>query len=184
MIAHARPGRARVGAVIYAIGVVAMFGVSALYHRGRWTAGRRPWLKRADHSTIFVMIAGTFTPICLVALSPTLGRALLLVVWIGAGIGVLGALTGFAERKVIGLVAYIGLGWVAVLAMPQLVHRTGALAVGLLAAGGIMYTVGAICLGLHRPDPYPDVFGYHEVWHLLVAVAVACHYATIWSVLG
>jgi hemolysin III len=184
IVVHAAGGRARVGAAVYAIGVLAMFGVSALYHRGRWTPARRPWLKRADHSAIFVMIAGTYTPICLVALSPTLGHRLLIVVWIGAAIGVLGAMTGYAERRVIGLVAYIGLGWVAVLAVPQLLRHSGGGTIALLGIGGITYTVGAICLGLHKPDPYPDVFGYHEVWHVLVTLAVACHYLTIWSIVA
>lgn len=183
LVAHASPGRDRVAAAVYAIGVFTMFSVSATYHRGRWSPRSRPWMKRADHAAIFVMIAGTYTPICLVGMRGAWATAMLIGVWTAALLGVVGAFTGIAERRVVGLVAYIGFGWVAVLALPQLWGVLSVPALIMLLVGGVLYTAGAICLGLHWPNPWPRVFGYHEIWHVAVTAAVAAHVISVASLI-
>ncbi len=182
VVATAGSSRARAAAVVYAFGFCALFGVSALYHRRRWSAPARRRMRRMDHATIFVMIAGSYTPLCLLVLSGATANVILTVAWIGAVLGVAFAATGIAERSVFGLACYIGLGWVMVAALPQLLRRLSATELLLIVVGGLLYTVGAIVLGTRRPDPFPRVFGYHEVWHTMVAAASICHYITIFSV--
>ena len=172
---------ARFGAVIYALGLAALFGVSGTYHRGHWSPKARGRMKRADHATIFVMIAASYTPICIVALDGALRVGMLVAAWVGGIGGLVLAVTGIAERRILGLVCYIALGWVAVVALPALYRRMSAVQLLLLVAGGVVYTVGGIVLGTHRPDPWPRVFGYHEVWHVMVIAAATCHYALIFS---
>jgi len=182
VIAGAGTGRARLAAVVYAIGMTAMFGVSAASHRRRWSAVGRKRMRRTDHGTIFVMIAGSYTPLCLLALRGTTGTVVLTAVWVGAGLGFFFALTGVAEKAVLGLLCYIGLGWAMVLALPELSRQLSGGQIGLLLAGGVVYTLGGAVLGTRWPNPSPTYFGYHEVWHGMVAVACACHYLTILSV--
>lgn len=181
VIASAGSSRARLAAVVYAAGVTALFGVSATYHRGRWSAAARPRMKRLDHATIFVMIAGSYTPLCLLTLGGGLGGGILVAVWSGAVAGVVLALTGIAEKRVVGLVVYIGLGWAITLALPALTRRLTTADLVLLLVGGLLYTVGCVFMGTRWPDPYPRVFGYHEVWHVMVVGAVVCHYLVILS---
>lgn len=182
VVAGAGSTRARVAAVVYAVGMTAMFGVSAAYHRWRWSPTARRRMRRIDHGTIFVMIAGSYTPLCLLVLSGATGVSILVGVWTAAALGFLLALTGFAERALLGLLCYIGLGWVMVLALPELSHRLGTGQIALLFAGGIVYTVGGVVLGTRWPNPSPVWFGYHEVWHTMVVAACVCHYLTILSV--
>lgn len=183
LIMRASAGRAQVAAVIYALGLTALFGASAAYHRPRWSPKWRLRFKRLDHGTIFVMIAGTYTPLCLVVLGGVLGTAMLVSVWAGAIAGVVLAAVGIAERRVIGAACYVGLGWVAVAAMPALVQHLSMTQMGLIVAGGVIYTVGVCILGVKRPDPFPRVFGYHEIWHVMVVAAAICHFIVIQSVI-
>ena len=183
LVTRAADTRSATAAAIYGAGTFLMFAVSATYHRRAWSPAVRPRMKRADHAAIFVMIAATYTPICLVALRDDGGSWLFVGAWVGALLGVAGAITGIAERKVIGLVAYSGMGWAAVLAMPQLVRRLDTFELVLLFAGGALYSLGSIGLGLRWPNPAPGVFGYHEVWHVLVVVAVACHFVVVWRII-
>ena len=182
VISGGNPGRARVAAVVYALGMTAMFGVSALYHRRRWSLAGRTRIRRLDHGTIFVMIAGSYTPLCLLALRGRMGTVVLTAVWVGAALGFCLALSGIAEKAVVGLLCYIGLGWAMVLALPELSRQLSGGEVALLLIGGVIYTAGGIVLGTHWPNPSPVWFGYHEIWHAMVAVACACHYVTILSV--
>lgn len=182
VVASAGSTRARVGATVYAVGLCALFGVSAIYHRLRWSGPARRRMRRMDHATIFVMIAGSYTPLCLLVLRGATAGVILTVAWTGAVVGVVLASTGIAERSVLGLACYIALGWVMVLALPQLLRRLSATQMLLIIAGGLLYTAGAVILGTRRPDPFPRVFGYHEVWHVMVAAAAICHYVTIFSV--
>lgn len=173
---------ARVGALIYAVGLIALFGVSGFYHRGRWSQAARRRMQKLDHATIFVMIAGSYTPLCLVALKGWVGPLMLTVAWVGA---VLGAVLAFSEgTRVRGArgALYISLGWVAVFAGPALVQHLSVAELVLIAVGGLLFTVGAVTLLTHWPDPFPRVFGYHEVWHVLVVAAVVCHFLAIASV--
>jgi hemolysin III len=184
LVLSARDARARFATIVYAIGVAALFGVSAAYHRGRWSEAARTRMRRLDHGTIFFMIAGTYTPIALLALTGGTGTAMLIAAWVGAGIGIAFAATGIAEKAVLGLVTYIALGWMAIFAMPELARHYGGGTLSLLVVGGILYTVGAIILGVRWPDPSPRVFGYHEIWHVLVIVACVCHFIVVASVVG
>ena len=182
VIASAGTVPGRLAALVYAFGMTAMFGVSAAYHRGRWSHPARRRMRRLDHGTIFLMIAGSYTPLCLLAIPGTTGTAVLTAVWVGAGLGFFFALIGVAERAVLGLLCYIGLGWAVVLALPELTSRLSAGEMALLVAGGLVYTAGGVVLGTRWPNPSARWFGYHEVWHAMVVVACACHYLTILSV--
>lgn len=175
--------RGQMAAVVYGSGLVALFGVSGSYHRGRWDDAKRRLMQRLDHGTIFVMIAGSYTPLCVLALRGWLAWTLLAVVWAGAAAGfVLAFLSGRGVRIARGAL-YIVLGWLSVLAAPQLVERLTVVQMALIAAGGLMFTVGAIFLATRWPDPFPRVFGYHEVWHVLVVAAVVCHFVAIATVI-
>jgi hemolysin III len=176
--------RARVGAAVYAVGMVALFGVSGSYHRGRWSAAARRRMQQLDHATIFVMIAGSYTPLCLVALQGWLAPAMLVAAWVGATVGVVLAFSGGRRSRVAKGVLYIALGWVSVAATPQMVVRLAAGELVLIVGGGVLYTVGAVFLATRWPDPFPRVFGYHEVWHALVVAAVICHFVAIASLVG
>ena len=182
VIAGAPTGRARLGGAVYAIGMTAMFGVSAAYHRRTWSPLGRRRIRRLDHGTIFVMIAGSYTPLCLLALEGRKAGIVLTAVWIGAGLGFCLAQSGIAEKAVVGLLCYLGLGWASVLVLPDLSRALSAGEVALLAIGGVTYTAGGIVLGTRRPNPSPRWFGYHEVWHGMVALACACHYFMILAV--
>lgn len=164
---------------IYAVSLATMLGVSAAYHRGPWNPiVRRRW-QRADHAAIFVFIAGTYTPLCVLALDSEDGSRLLAVVWVGAVLGVLRALLwpGAPRWVVSGL--YVLLGWAMVIALPAVARAVGTPMLAVILAGGIFYTVGATMYALRWPDPWPRVFGYHEVFHALTIVAVLCHFGAI-----
>jgi hemolysin III len=164
---------------IYGGAVAGLFGVSALYNRGRWQPVVRARLQRADHSMIFVLIAGTYTPICVHVLDGSLGAALLAVVWTGALIAVTLELRPKAAPRGAVVALSIALGWVALPALPAVVDKLGWVATALIGLGGVLYTVGAVIYARRRPDPLPDVFGYHEVFHALTIAGAASHYAVI-----
>ena len=164
---------------VYGLAVSGLFGVSALYHRGRWQPIVRARLQRADHSMIFVLIAGTYTPICVYVLDGILGAALLAAVWTGALIAAALELRPTAAPRGAVVVIAIALGWVAVPALPAVVGKLGWVATALIGLGGVLYTVGAVIYARRRPDPLPAVFGYHEVFHALTIAAAALHYAVI-----
>lgn len=171
--------RALVAAVVYACSLSALLGASALYHRVTWSARARRWMARLDHSMINVLIAGTYTPFGLLAVSGSLAAVLLGVVWTGALAGVALHVLWIDAPKWLSALGYVVLGWVGVAATPQLVSDVGWTATGLLLAGGILYTLGALVYARRRPDPNPAVFGYHEVFHTLVVAAAAVHYVAV-----
>ena len=179
LVALARGVEARVGAAIFAVSLSGLYGVSAAYHRGRWSDRVRMTMRRLDHSMIFVLIAGSYTPISLVALRPAWGVTLLALAWTGAAMGVLITVLRLEHWPKVGFVMYIVLGWLAVIAAPQLIHALSGIELALLVAGGVLYTVGAFVLAGKRPDPHPAIFGYHEVWHTFVVSAGASHFALI-----
>jgi hemolysin III len=184
VVAVADSARARLGAGIYAVGMVALFGVSGWYHRGRWSKVWKRRMQRLDHSTIFVMIAGSYTPLCLVVLEGWVAVAMLVTAWTGAALGALLAWTDFRLGNMLRGALYIVLGWAMVVATPQLLDALSRTELVLIAIGGVLYTVGAITLGTRWPDPFPRIFGYHEVWHVLVVAAVTCHAVAIGSVVA
>jgi len=171
------PGpRARVGALVYGLSLVALFSVSALYHRPTWSPRVRLWMRRLDHSAIFLLIAGTFTPLCLL-LGDTRAHTMLAVVWAGAGLGVLRALVWPRAPRMVATALYLVLGWAAIPIVPAMYRALGAGSIVLLAAGGLLYSVGAVIYATRRPDPFPKVFGYHELFHALVVGAAGLHFA-------
>jgi hemolysin III len=171
--------RSSVAAAIYAASVSALFGVSALYHRVTWNGPARRRLRRLDHAMIFLLIAGTYTPVGLLVLKGTLATVVLAVVWGGAVAGIVLELVWTGAPRWLGGTVYLALGRVAVVAMPQLFARLGMAGGLLIVAGGLVYSAGAAVYALRRPDPVPAVFGYHEVFHLLVIAGVAAHFLAI-----
>ena len=171
--------RARLSAAVFAGSVVTMFGASALYHRPTWTPTRRRWLRRLDHAGIYGLIAGTYTPFGLLVLDGAWRITMLAIVWTGAGLSILLKLFWCDGPKWLAAVLGIGLGWTGVVVYPQLVERLGVGPALLLLAGGLCYTAGAIVYARRKPDPVPRVFGYHEVFHALTIVAVACQYVVV-----
>jgi hemolysin III len=172
-------GRRVVAAAVFAASAVAMLGASALYHRVTWSPRARLWMRRVDHAGIYVLIAGTYTAVGLLALHGTLQHLVLGLVWGGAGAAILAKLCWVAAPNWVSAVVGVLLGWVGVVALPQLVGSVGPAAVALLGAGGVAYTVGAVVYARRKPDPLPTVFGYHEVFHALTLVALACQYVAI-----
>jgi hemolysin III len=180
LVVTAPSGKGTLAAAIYAGCVTLLFGASALYHRVTWqTDGARRWMRRLDHSAIFLLIAGTYTPFALLVLHGSLADVVLAVVWSGAVGGILLKLLWIDAPKWLAAVIYVALGWVAVAVTPDLIGQVGVTASILVAAGGVLYTLGAVTYALRRPDPVPTVFGYHEVFHALVIVAAALQYAVI-----
>jgi hemolysin III len=179
LVGLARTNAARVGAVVFAATLTGLYGVSAAYHRGQWSVGALRLMKHLDHSMIFVFIAGSYTPITLLALRPAWGITLLALAWTGAAVGVLITVLRLERWHAVGFVMYLVLGWLAIVATPQLVHTLSRPELALLVIGGVLYTVGAVVLARRRPDPHPAVFGYHEVWHTFVVGANACHFVLI-----
>ncbi|MDP9134335.1 MAG: hemolysin III family protein [Actinomycetota bacterium] len=180
LVATAPPGKGTLAAAVYAACVTLLFGASALYHRVTWrTPNARRWMRRLDHSAIFLLIAGTYTPFALLVLHGSLADVVLAVMWSGAVGGILLKLLWIDAPKRLAAVIYVALGSVAVAVTPDMIGQIGVVASILVAAGGILYTLGAVTYALRRPDPVPAVFGYHEVFHALVIVAAALQYAVI-----
>ena len=172
--------RGRVAAIVFGASVAAMFGASGFYHRVTWSSARgRLWMSRVDHAGIFGLIAGTYTPFGLLVLRGDWRLVVLSIVWAGTALAALLKFIWVAAPKWLAALLGIALGWVAVVVFPQLLVRIGVTGSLLVLAGGLAYTAGALIYARRRPDPAPTVFGYHEVFHALVVVAVACQYAAV-----
>jgi hemolysin III len=180
LVGVAGSARARIALTVYSVSLVALFGVSALYHRIDWQSlAGRDWMRRLDHSMIFVLIAGSYTPFAVLVLRGPLGVAILIGVWVAAGLGVVFNLVWRYAPTWLRSALYVGLGWIAVAAVPQLGAAIGPFGLTLLGLGGVLYTLGAVVYALRRPDPAPTVFGYHEVFHILVIAAAVLQYTVI-----
>jgi len=156
-----------------------MFGASALYNRVNWSLRWRPWIRRLDHSMIFLVIAGTYTPFGLLVLSGAWSWVVLAIVWSGVACAIALKVIWLDAPKWVAATLGIAIGWVGVVALPLILREIGPVGLGLLLAGGVLYTAGGIVYARRKPDPVPAVFGYHEVFHALVVLAVACQYATV-----
>ncbi len=180
LIIAAKTPQATLAVAIYAVSLSALLGTSALYHRVNW---KRPdvrrWMRRLDHSMIFFLIAGTYTPFALLVLNGPLADAILVVVWVGALIGAIVEMVWIEHPKWVAAIVYMSLGWVAVVAFPGMWDEMGVAGTLLVAVGGLLYTVGAVVYATQRPNPSPRVFGYHEVFHALVILAAAAHFAAV-----
>jgi hemolysin III len=179
LIIVAHGARTRVAMTVYALSVAGLLGTSALYHRRDWTDRARMWMRRLDHSMIFVLIAGTYTPFALLVLHGGLATAILIAVWAAALAGIVLNLVWVTAPKPVTAAVYIAVGWVAVAAMPQLADAIGVVGLGLILGGGVLYTAGAVIYALRKPNPVPGVFGYHEVFHALVVAAAVAHFTAV-----
>jgi hemolysin III len=178
LVDRAAPGAGTLGASVYGASLVLLFLTSALYHRIYWPSSIRHLIGRVDHSAIFLLIAGTYTPFCL-ALGPGAGHTLLALVWVAAALGI-GVVLGWRQvPKPLRAGLYVLLGWFIIPVVPSLRAAVGDQGLLLLFAGGACYTVGAVIYGTRRPDPFPRVFGFHEIFHLLVVIAAACHFVVV-----
>lgn len=179
LVAMSRTASAALATAIYGASLVAMFGVSATYHRLARSRRARAFWKRADHATIFLFIAGTYTPICALGVGGAVGARLLVLVWAGAAAGALQAVLWPHAPRAITAALYVLLGWALLAYWSDVAAALGAAPRSLLVVGGGLYTTGALVYALRRPDPSPQVFGYHEVFHVLVIAASVCHFAAV-----
>jgi hemolysin III len=179
LVVHARAGGAQAGAVVFAVSVTMMLGVSSLFHRRGWTPGRMRWIGHLDHAMIYVLIAGTYTPFALLVLHADWRLPILAVVWGGAVAATTGRLLRPDAPAGVSAATCVALGWISLIILPQVVERIGVGATSLLFSGGVAYTAGAVVYARRRPDPFRHGFGFHELFHVLVVVALACQYATI-----
>jgi hemolysin III len=179
LLGRARPGLATVAAAVYGGSLLLLLGTSALYHRVHWRPAARALVKRLDHSAIFVLIAGTYTPIFLLAVGGQLGSGLCLTLWLGALLGIAQTLGWPAAPRWLHVGIYVVLGWIGALGLAAELRSIGLWGMTYHVLGGVLYTVGAIVYARRRPDPYPTVFGYHEVFHLLVIVACGCLFQVV-----
>lgn len=169
---------ARIGAAIFSIGMSALFGVSALYHKPNWRPAVRKWLRKLDHSMIFVLIASTFTPFALV-IGTGWANLVLIVVWLSVLLGTLVSLLPISAPKPVVVIPYLALGWLGVTVLPEGFPMLGVGPMLLLAIGGALYTFGAVAYARRSPNPKPETFGYHEIFHVAVVLAAYAHYAAI-----
>lgn len=175
----AEPGRPALAAAIYGLSVSALFGASALYHRPNWLPTTRAQLRRLDHSAIYLLIAGTYTPVALLAVPPPGGGQLLTLAWGGAALGIAKSLVWPKAPKPVTALLYVVLGWLVVGYWGAVTGGLGSVGTVLLIVGGVLYTTGALIYARRRPDPAPTVFGYHEIFHALVIAAAICHFVVV-----
>lgn len=179
LVWQAPSSRATAVAIVYAVSMVGLFGVSALYHRVVWQPSKRRWMRRLDHSMIYVFMAGSATPVALLVVGGTLGTVLLCIAWGGALLGVALELAWIDAPRALKAAGYVALGWVGILALPEIIDVLGAVPTTLFLVGGVFYTAGAVIYAKRRPDPIPSVFGYHEVFHALVIAAALVQFVAV-----
>jgi hemolysin III len=175
----AASGRPRLVAIVYGASLVILFGTSALYHRPMWSPPARARMRRLDHAAIFVLIAGSYAPMGLLALPPASGHRLLAFAWGGCLVGLLKATLWPHSPRWITAASYLAVGWAAVVELRAMGAVLGAFGSALMLAGGICYSVGAIAYARKRPDPWPATFGYHEIFHALVVLAAGLHFGAL-----
>jgi hemolysin III len=172
-------GAPRMAATVYGVGLCALFGGSGLYHRWRWNPRWRPVLRRVDHSTIYLFIAASYTPVGWLVLSGTTQWIVLITVWSGALAGVTISVAWINAPRFVCAICYVALGWVAVVAFPQMHAELPTVAIVLMGTGGVLYTIGAVIYALGRPNPWPKVFGFHEIFHVFVILAAITHFVAM-----
>lgn len=184
LVLSASSAKAAIAAAVYSLGLIGSYGASALYNRCLSTPRLRPWMRWLDHSMIYVLIAGSYTPLCVLVAPRPWGALALGLIWIAAIAGVIVKSTALRRVHRLGMAWYLLMGWAAVLILPFLLPRMSPAASWLLASGGVLYTAGALVVYLQWPNPSDEFFGYHEVWHTFVAAASVCHFAMQWLVVS
>ncbi len=179
LVVLAPPGRARLACAIFGLSAAMLFGTSALYHRGNWSPKVAILLKRFDHSNIFLIIAGSYTPLTMLLLPEGKARTLLLLVWGGAIGGILFRVFWVGAPRWLYTPIYIALGWAAVFYLPDFLRNGGGAVLALVVVGGLLYTAGGVIYALKRPNPSPRWFGFHEIFHAFTVAAFAAHYVGI-----
>jgi hemolysin III len=179
LVASSPGGRPQLAAIIFALAVIGMFGASALHHRVTWKERGYRWSRRIDHAGIFLLIAGTYTPFALLVLDGAWTTVILAVIWGGALSAIVLKFAWVDAPKWLAATIAIALGWVAVIVFPQMIGAVGWSGMSLVLAGGLLYTAGGLVYALRRPNPFPRVFGYHEIFHVLVVAAVCLQYAVV-----
>jgi hemolysin III len=179
LVCLAPPGADRWSCVAFGVSSCLLFGTSAVYHRGTWSPRTAAFLRRADHSNIFLVIAGTYTPLAVMLLAHGTAVVLLWVVWGGAALGLLARIFWLGAPRWVYVPVYVALGCVALGYLPQFWRTGGPAVVWLVVGGGLAYTLGAVVYGTRRPDPSPHWFGFHEVFHVLTVAGFACHATAI-----
>ncbi len=179
LVSMAPSERSATGAALFAVSLVTLFTVSATYHRVNWSVPARAWMRRMDHASIFILIAGTYTPIALIGLPEALGNSLLLAIWSGALLGVLQSLFWVNAPKALTAALAVGVGWTLVPYFEEARRSLGVTELALILSGGVAYTVGAVTYAAKRPNPLPGVFGYHEVFHALTIVGAVLHFIVV-----
>ena len=182
LVALAPTAEARVASTIYAASLTLLLAVSAVYHRFQWTPAVRAWLRRADHASIFLLIGGSYTPIAMLALGGATGRHLLIAIWCGVAFGVLVSMLWPGAPKFVSAAMAVAVGWTIVPYVQDVRRALQPTETWLIVLGGIAYTVGALVYAARRPNPWPRVFGYHEVFHALTLVGAATHFAAVFSI--
>jgi len=172
-------GAPRIAAAVYGGGLCALFGGSGLYHRWRWDPRWKAILRRIDHSNIYLFIAASYTPLGMLVLSGTTQWIVLITVWAGAAAGVTLSIAWINAPRALCALCYVALGWVAVLAFPQMHAQLPLACLLLIGAGGVLYTIGAVVFALGRPNPWPKVFGFHEIFHVFVILAAVAHFVAM-----
>jgi hemolysin III len=179
LVAVADEPAERWACLVYTVATAVLFGVSALYHRGTWDARTHARLRRLDHSNIFLMIAGTYTPLCVALLDGTTRQVVLTVVWVGALAGIVFRVAWLSAPAWLYTPFYVALGWVAVGVLPAMARAGGTVVISLIVAGGLAYSAGGVVYALKRPDPAPATFGYHEIFHTGTIIGFVCHYVAV-----
>jgi hemolysin III len=182
LVLASSPDLARIASAVYAAALAGLFGVSALYHRVTWPPRAGAWMRRLDHAMIFLLIAGTYTPIALLMLPRPKGLLLLALVWGASAAGIVFNLVWINAPRLVSPALYVVLGWIAIAALPDLLTSVRPATLVLLTSGGVVYSVGALVYATRRPNPAPAVFGYHEVFHALTIAAASMHFAAVASV--
>jgi len=183
LIAKSSSGKALVASIIYSLGLLMLFGISATYHRPYWEPSARALMKRFDHCAIFIQIAGSFTPICMLALPEQVGNKLLLIIWSAAVLGILQSIFWSKAPRWVTAIFYVVMGWLALPYLGELKVTLGFNYLMLLAAGGVVYTIGAVFYALKKPNLFPGTFGYHELFHVLTIIGAAFHFIVIYQLI-
>lgn len=183
LIANSTSAEATVASVIYVLGLLFLFGVSSIYHIPHWEPKPRAFMKRIDHSAIFILIASTFTPLCMLALPEASGKQLLIIIWSAASLGLLQSIFWVKAPKWVTAVLYVIMGWLALPYLGELKNSLGSTRILFIIAGGIVYTVGAVFYAMKKPNFKPGVFGYHELFHLFTIIGALLHFIAIYQLI-